>query len=82
VIFIIILLGSGTGYTFFSFPTESCFEFYLFLGFEECGFHYFFFPLLQLVLFNSGLDQLVDDLNCLFSFPGFNFCVMTDLIVR
>jgi hypothetical protein len=77
VTFIIVLLGSWTGYPFSSFPTESCIEFF----FEECGFHPFFFPLLLLVLYNYILDWLVGGLNCLFSFPWFDFCVVMGLIV-
>jgi uncharacterized membrane protein len=50
-----VLLGSGTGYPFSSFPTES----YIELIFEESGFHPFFFPLLHLVLCHYVLDRLV-----------------------
>jgi hypothetical protein len=78
VTFIIVLLGSGTGYPFSPLPSESYIEF----SFEESDFHpFFFFPLLHLVLCNYVLDRLIGGFNCLFSFPCFNFCVVTDLVV-
>jgi hypothetical protein len=49
-------------------------------SFEECGFYpFFFFPSLHLVLCNYVLDRLVGGFNCLFSFPWFNFCIVTNL---
>jgi hypothetical protein len=55
VIFIIVMLRSGTGYLFSSFLTESCIEFF----FEDSGFHLFFFPSLYLVLCNYVLDMVL-----------------------
>jgi hypothetical protein len=66
VTFIIVLLRSGTGYSFSSFSTESCVELFFF---EESGFHPFFFPSLHLVLCNYVFDRLVGGFNCLISFP-------------
>jgi hypothetical protein len=70
MLFIFVLLESGTGYPFSSFPSEFCIK--LFCG--ENGFHPFFvFPSLHLVLCNSVLDRLVGGFSHLFSFPWFNF---------
>jgi hypothetical protein len=63
VTFIIVLLGSGTGYPFSSFLTKSSIE----LFFEECSFHPFFFsPLLHLVLGSYVLDRLIGGLMACF----------------
>jgi hypothetical protein len=37
--------------------------------------------LLYLVLCKSVLDRLFGSFNCLLSFPCFNFCVVTDLLL-
>jgi hypothetical protein len=61
----------GSGYPFFSFPTESCIE----LFFEDSDFHpFFFFPSLHSVLCNYVFDRLVGGFDCLISFPDFIFC--------
>jgi hypothetical protein len=73
----VLLWWSGTEYPFYSFSTESSIE----LFFSGVFFYPFFYPLLHLVLYNYVLDRLVGGFNCLFSFPLFNFCVVTDLVV-
>jgi hypothetical protein len=79
VLFIFVLLGSGTGYLFSSFPFASCIKI---IFFEESGFHhFFFFPLFHLVLCKYVLDRLVGGFSDLFSFPLFNFYVMAVFVI-
>jgi hypothetical protein len=72
-----LVMGLGTGYPFSSFPTKTC---VWIIFFEDRGFHPFF-PSLNLMLCNYDLDRLIGGFNCLFSFPWFNFCVVTYLVV-
>jgi hypothetical protein len=69
VTFIIVLLGSGTRYPFFSFPPNPLLNYFL----GESGFHPFFSPLLYLMLCNYVLDWLVGGFNCLFIFLALMF---------
>jgi hypothetical protein len=55
---------------------------YLIIFFEESGFHpFFFFPLVHLVVCNNVLDRVVGGFSHLFSFPLFNFCFVTVLVL-
>jgi hypothetical protein len=66
--FVFVLLASGTGYPFSSFPCESCIKLFLWKN----DFHPFFFlPSLYLVL-----HRLVGGFSHLLSFPWFNFCFL------
>jgi hypothetical protein len=68
--FFFVLLGSGIGYLFSSFPSESCIK--LFFGGEWFSF-LFVFPSLHLVLCNYVLNRVIGGFSHLFSFPWFNF---------
>jgi hypothetical protein len=69
-LFVFVLLESGTGYLFSSFPSNLVLNYF---GGDN-GFHpFFFFPMLDLVLCNYVFDKLLVGFSHLFSFPWFNF---------
>jgi hypothetical protein len=66
VLFVLVLLESGAGYPFSSFPSELCVK--LFLRGEWFP-SLFLLPITHLVLCNYVLDRLFGSFSHLFSFP-------------